>query len=240
MDILYLMERELFRRRYSPKTVKSYIYCMRNFLKKCQKEPRKITKYDVKEYIYYLSEKNLSGSTLNLYLQSIKFALEEILNKKFFIQLPYSKTPKKLPVFLTKEEVNKLFESILNQKHKLMINILYSAGLRVSELINLKVKDFEFDKDYGWVREGKGKKDRLFIIAKSLNQKVIDYISINKLEADSLLFQSYNGRMSTRTVYEIVKKACKKAGIKKSVHPHTLRHSFATHLVQDGYDLLTI
>ena len=239
MDIIELMKRELIRRKYSYRTIKSYVFCFNQFLKKCHKEPRKMNKSDVTDYLDSIAYKS-SASTLNLHLQSIKFALEQILNKRFFVKMPFSKVPKKLPIFLTKDEVVRLFEVIKNRKHSLMIRLMYSAGLRVSELVNLKIMDFEFERDYGWVRNGKGGKDRLFLIAKKLKSEILDFIKNENLSNESFLFSGLNGSISTKSVYLIVKRATKIAKINKKIHPHTLRHSFATHLIEDSYPVSTV
>lgn len=154
--------------------------------------------------------------------------------------MPFSKVPKKLPIFLAKDEVVRLFEAIKNKKHSLMIRLMYSAGLRVSELVNLKIMDFEFDRDYGWVRNGKGGKDRLFLIAKKLKSEILDCIKNENLSNESFLFSGLNGSISTKSVYLIVKRAAKIARINKKIHPHTLRHSFATHLIEDNYPVSTV
>ena len=144
--------------------------------------------------------------------------------------------PKTLPTVLTKEEIIRLFDNIKNSKHKLSAELMYSSGLRVNELVNLKVMDFEFEKNYGWVRNGKGNKDRLFIVAKRLNERLQEFIKENKLSYESYLFKgNKRDHISKETINMIIKTAAKKAGIKKRVHCHTLRHSFATHLIEDGY-----
>ena len=97
------------------------------------------------------------------------------------LNIRYSKTPKRLPVVLAKDETKRLIDSIGNNKHRLMIKLMYSPGLRVSELVNLKIKDFEFENNHGWVREGKGRKDRLFIIAESINNELQEYIKNNNV-----------------------------------------------------------
>ena len=240
MDIINLMEKELLRRNYSLRTIETYNYCLNNFLRYCKKDFKKINKQDIKNYLDKLINKNVSGSTINVNLNALKFLFEEILNKKLTIKIKYSKTPKNLPIFLTKDEIIKLINSIQNNKHKLMVKLLYSAGLRVSELVNLKVKDFDFENNYGWVRKGKGNKDRMFILASSLKDELLNYIKENNLEQDSFIFASYNGSMSSRSVQEIIKKATRKAKLNKNVHPHTLRHSYATHLIENGYDLTSV
>jgi len=188
MDVIYLMQKEMLRRNLSPRTITTYTECIKHFFKKCRKEPRKITKKDIKEYIDYLIEKRKSGSTINVHLNSIKFLMEEILSKRLFYKIKYSKTPKSLPTFLTKQEVFDLLNYIENKKHKLMITLMYSAGLRVSELINLKVQDMDFNSSIGWVRKGKGRKDRLFIIAEKLKEDLAIYITNENLEDNTFLF----------------------------------------------------
>ena len=240
MDMIELMKKELLRRKYSLRTIKTYGDCLNKFLLFCKKEPRKITKKDIKDYLDNLQERNKTGSTINIHLNALKFAMEEILNKNFMIRIKYSKTPKTLPVVMTKEETIKLISSIENEKHRLMIKLMYSAGLRVSELVNLKIIDLDLEKNYGWVRHGKGNKDRLFIIADTLKEELLNYINGDKLEPDNYLFEGYNGHISARTIQVIIKKAAKKAKIIKNVHPHTLRHSFSTHLIEDGYDIISL
>ncbi len=238
MDIIYLMQKEMLRRRYSPNTIKAYSDCARNFLKHCKKEARQINKSDVKNYLDYLAEKPLSPSSLNQSLMAIKFMLEQILNKRwYFIKLPYSKKPDKKPEVLSKAEIKRLIESVKNQEHRLMIKLLYSAGLRVGELVKLKVENLELDKGYGWVRKGKGNKDRLFIIAESLKDELLEHI---QKSGSKWLFKGRNTHITTRSVQQIVRKAAKNAKINKKIHPHTLRHSFATHLIDNGYDVISV
>tara|TARA_Y100000310_G_C20060785_1_gene524877 strand:- start:42 stop:530 length:489 start_codon:yes stop_codon:yes gene_type:complete len=121
-----------------------------------------------------------------------------------------------------------------------MIELMYSAGLRVSELVNLKVKDFEFENNYAWVRKGKGNKDRRFIVAKNIKNKLKEYIDVNNIDHNFWIFEGRNGHLTIRSVQAIIKKACKSAKIKKKIGPHTLRHSFATHLIENGYDVASV
>lgn len=234
VDVLEKMHREMLRRRYSVRTIKTYRLCVRQFLNSNYKDVRRYSKKDIREYLEGLAVRGASGSTINVYLQALKFMMENVLNKRVWIDIKYSKTDKKrIPEFLTKEEVIRMFSVVENEKHLLMLKLMYSAGLRVSELLNLRFRDLNVSEGYGWVRKGKGNKDRVFIIANRLNTELKSWVSHKNF--DDFLFVGRSGRLSVRTVQMIVSTAAKKAGIKKNVHPHTLRHSFATHLIETGY-----
>jgi len=240
MDCIELMRKELKRRKYSKRTIETYEFCIKKFLLNYKNKPiMKITKKDIKDYLDKLIDKDQAGSTINVNLQAIKFLMQEVLHKNVTLNIRFSKRPKTLPTVLTKEEVRILINAIENKKHKLMINLLYSAGLRVSELTHLKVNDLDLEKSYGFVRKGKGNKDRLFIIAESLKGELLEYILENNLN-NWLFVGRKKNHISSRTIQEIIKKASKKAKIKKNVHPHTLRHSFATHLIENGYDVVSV
>jgi len=238
MDYLELIKREGRRRGLSNKTILTYCNCVDQFFRFNKKDPRTINKEDIRQYLDLLLDKGRSGNTINVNLNAIKFLLKDVLGKRVTINIKFSKVPKKLPIFLTKEEVKLLIDSIDNKKHKLMIQVMYSAGLRVSELLNLKVRDLELDKNYGFVRGGKGNKDRIFIIAESIKDEIKEFIENNKLTFESHLFCSNrNHPYNSRSLQEILNKAGKKVKLKKKISCHTLRHSFATHLIEDGYSV---
>ena len=177
---------------------------------------------------------------MNVHINALRFLFQEVLGKRIMFRIRYSKTPKALPVFLTKGEVVRLFDVVRNPKHRLILELIYSAGLRVSEVVRLKKQDLELERGVGWVRKGKGNKDRPFIIAKLLVPKLREHVE-NYCRAHDYLFLGWkNTHLSIRSVQEIVKKVAARAGIKKNVHPHTLRHSFATHLVENGYDVCAV
>lgn len=234
MDVLEKMQKEMFRRRYSPRTIATYLDCVRVFLRQNHKDVRAYSKADIREFLDRLAARGASGSTINVYLQALKFMMEYALNKRVWVDIRYSKTyRKRMPEVLTKQEVMALFGAIKNQKHLLIAKMMYAAGLRVSEVLNLTVKDLELSQGYGWVRKGKGNKDRPFIIARGLQEDISRYTAGKELNA--YLFIGNRGKLSVRTVQAIIYDAARKAGIKKNVHPHTLRHSFATHLIENGY-----
>ena len=235
------IKRECRRRRLSPQTTKTYLYCINRFLKYTRKTIDKVSKKDVRLFLEYLSSKNMAGSTMNTYHMEIRFLFENVLNKKMWIDIKCSKTPKRLPEVLSKEETRKLIDAIKNQKHQLMICLLYSTGMRVSELINLKIKDLELDKSYGYVRNGKGGKDRLITLPKNLISAINRLIQNEGLSDKDYLFKSNRGRKyHMKSIQKIVQTASINAKLNKKVHPHTLRHSFATHLIENGYDVQNV
>ena len=231
--------RECRRRGYSERTVESYTSCVRKFLEFTNKPVQHVGKKEAHAFLNYLmNERKVAGNTMNVYHMAIRFFLEDILHKNMKLNIKYSRRPEKIPVFLTKEEVKRLIGKISNWKHRLMIEVLYGGGLRVSELLNLRVGDLLIDNGYGFIRQGKGRKDRIFVLSKITQDKIMNLIQMEELsENDFLFLTNRREHYSVRSVQEIVKKSCLLAGIKKEVHPHTLRHSFATHLIQNGASL---
>lgn len=236
MNTSELIRKEGFRRSLRHETIKTYITSVNKFLKLYQLDPREVTRHDIKKHLDNLKKWNRAPSTINVHLNALKFFYEQVLKKKLTINIQFDKVRKRLPEFLTKQETKKLFENITNHKHKLMIRLLYATGMRVNELVSLNVKDFEFNSNYGWIRDGKGGKDRLFVISRKLKSELINRIAALKLSNDDWLFAGQgNSHYSSESIRMIIKNASRKAKIKKNVHPHTLRHSFATHLIENGY-----
>lgn len=228
---LEMVRKEGLRRGYSIKTIKTYIQCLQQFFEYDQKDIKEITKFDVRNYLYKLQDKGKTGSTLNVHLSALKFLYSEVLNKRLLVNIKYSKIPKRIPRALTKEEIKLLLDHISNPKHKLMISLMYAAGLRVSELLNLRVEDLNIEEGYGWVRQGKGNKDRQFIIADALKDDLVNFIK----DREGFIFvNAKNKPLTTSTVREILKKAAKKPKL-DHIHPHLLRHSFGTHVINNGY-----
>ena len=149
------------------------------------------------------------------------------------------KKERQIPCVLTKQEIKKLLR-VLKNKSKLMISLVYACGLRVSELVNLKTADLDFDEHIGYVRQSKNKKDRMFNLPDFLFDKLKKQCKKQKSRGQEYLFSGPKGNLSTRNIQFIVQKATKRANINKPVHPHTLRHSFATHLLESGIDIRKI
>jgi len=236
MDVGELIRNEGLRRGLRYETIRTYLNCLNKFFRIYQINPFLIKKSDILNYLAQLKKWNKSDNTINVHLNALKFFYEKVLNKKLTIKIEHQRVRRQLPTFLDKEETQKLFMAITNPKHQLMIKLLYATGMRVSELSNLRVKDFEFNNNYGWIRDGKGGKDRLFVVALKLKKELLYWVSINNLKDDEWLFSGRGkNHISTQTIQLIIKNAARNARIKKNVHPHTLRHSFATHLIQNGY-----
>lgn len=234
MDIPELIRKEGLRRGLSHKTIRTYRQCVRKFFNWCRKEPNEIKKADIKTYLDLMIEKGACGNTINVNLSALKFFYGNVLNKRLMINIRYSKTPKSLPIVLTKEEIAMLINSISNPKHKLMAKLMYSSGLRVNELVNLRPEHLEIGNGYGWVRHGKGNKDRMFVIAESIKEELALYISKECASPDYYIFRGFNGHITTASVRCVIKNAVKNAKLSKHAHPHTLRHSFSTHLIENG------
>jgi len=194
---------------------------------------------DVKEYLAYLRDKGQKPASLNLFLSSIKFLYKHILNKPEIDSIKGVKKEIKEPLVLNKDEISILFNTIKNPKHKLLFQLMYSSGLRVSEVVSLKKQDIDIGQGVIKVKLGKGKKDRTTKLADSLIPRIKDYLS-DAGERTEYLFPGKNGSITTKLAQKVIKQAAEKAGIKKRVFCHMLRASFATHLHQSGVDSRTI
>ena len=239
MTELKRLETELKLRGFSQQTIRSYLYNNLRFLSFARKEPEEINEEDVRSYMAYLvADRKLAPSTLTLAKASLRFYYDEVLGKNI-VRVKTPKSFKRLPIVLTKEEVKRMIAAAGSRRDRLMLVLLYSSGLRLSEAINLKYENLELESKTGWVRRGKGGKDRMFIVSESFIRELGVYRK--KHEGDEYLFLGNQGKsISPRTVQMIVKRAAGAAGIKKEVHPHTLRHCFATHLLEAGVGIRQI
>ena len=235
-EFLKRLETEIKIAKLSPYTLRNYLDFNKLLLDSTTKYPDDIDSNDIK---YYLAEKMSERAAIStiLFLSSIRFAYTTILSKDPTLGIKRPKNDKKIPIVLTKAEVIQLIEIVDNHKSQLILQMLYSSGIRVSELVKIKPQDLDFKENIGWVRSGKGKKDRIFILSKKLSIKLKKYLD---KRADWQYVFSKDKPLTTRNIQKIVRKAAKKAGINKEVHPHTLRHSFATHLLDAGTDLRRI
>jgi integrase/recombinase XerD len=205
------------------------------------KNVQDLTAEDLKRYMLHCAEKlKLSENTLHSRLNALKYYYEQILKReKFFWEIPRPKRPIQLPKLLNEDELRKLFNALSNKKHKAMLFTAYSAGLRVSEIVNLKIRDIDSKRMQIFIERAKGKKDRYVNLSPVLLDILRKYISKYKPKPKEYLFESEQTLTTypVRTVQQIFAKAKQKAGILKDVGIHSLRHSFATHLLDKGTDI---
>jgi len=209
MDEIDKLKTELKLRGFSPLTVRNYSFFVDKFITHANKSPKDVDQDDARKYLGSLFE-DKSKNTIMLAAAALKFFYREVLDKEFGkIKIP--KKEKRLPEILTKDEVRTLIDSAETKKSKLIMSLLYSSGLRVSELVNLKPQDISFEEKIGWVRKGKGSKDRIFIISEKLCKDLQDYLK----KRDNKYLFSKNKPLSTRNIQKIVKLVRQKTNINK-------------------------
>lgn len=229
------LAQELHIRNYSRKTAKSYIHYNQEFLRFCKKDPREVNTEDIKNYLDYLANQ-WSASTVSVAYNALLFYYKIIWHRHFFVNLAHPRKEKHLPVVLSKEEVGRLIGALVNPKHNCIVSLLYGCGLRVSELTNVKMRDLDLDRMFLRVFQGKGKKDRMTLLPKSL-KIILENQQKLKKPGDYLFTNGRDGKLTEATIQKIVAQAARRAKIGKNVTPHTLRHSFATHLLENGTDI---
>ncbi len=235
-DFLKKIEVELKISKNSGYTMRNYVKANLKLLEFSHKQPDQMDEDDVKLYI---SENlsNRAATSIILFLAAIRYAYLNVLRKDPTRRIKRPKREKRIPIVLTKEEVKKVIDVLEAKKSKLMVSLMYACGMRVSELVNLKVLDLEFDEKIGHIRQAKGKKDRIFNIPSFLFKDLKKQTEEQKENKEEYLFTGPKGKLSSRNLQKIVNGAAKRAAIKKNVHCHTLRHSFATHLLENGVDI---
>lgn len=213
-------------RKYSPRTTDAYIKIVSRFINSSK---------TVREFLLLNADK--SRSTVRTVYFALSFFYEKVLNQRFRERLPLAKNEGKIPQVLNKEEVKQLLGATLNIKHKLLMGVMYYGGLRLNELISLRWTDFDYIRNIIHLKTTKGSKERVIF----LHPQIKSLMEIFGKKAEGLVFSSNReGKLSPRTIELIVRHAAAKAGIKKRVTPHTLRHSFATHLLEAGADIRSI
>ncbi len=235
-EFLQKLEVELKISKNSDYTLRNYLDFNKRILEFTKKNPEEITEEDIKRYIAKNLSKSASSSII-VFLSAIKYSFLNILKKDITINIKRPKRERRIPEVLTKEEVKKLLNALDTSKSKLMLSLIYACGLRVSELTHLKILDLKFDEKIGHVRQGKGKKDRIFNIPDFLFNDLKEQSEKQKDKKEEYLFTGNKGKLTERNLQKIVQKASVRAGITKNVHTHTLRHSFATHLLENGVDI---
>ena len=236
---LEIMDAQLVIGRYSASTRKTYYHMFRSFLKYTYPKPLyQVGRTDVMQYhLELINKRNISKSYQNQSINAIKFYLEHVLKQdRQVFQLDRPNKESKLPQVLSQKEVLAILKVTNNIKHKAILTCIYSAGLRISELINLKIADIDSTHMRIWVRDAKGSKDRITLLSDSMLKLLRVYFT--KYKPSLYLFESPNKTSySAASIRKFLARSVKKAGVQTKVTPHTLRHSFATHLLEHGTNL---
>lgn len=239
VQILLNLERELIIRGYSPKTRKAYKNQIKAFRSFMEGGLLQVTEKMIMDYLFYLvDEKQVSESYIDQAVSGIKFLYNIVLKSpKIVGEIPRPRKEHKLPAVLSRNEIINLLNAVTNPKHRLLLMLTYSAGLRVSEIVNLRVENIEYDRELIFVKRAKGKKDRYTTLSTFVVEELNNYLKVYRPEGWLFPSTDSDKHLSIRTAEKILEKARDKAGIQKHATIHTLRHSFATHLLEDGVDL---
>jgi site-specific recombinase XerD len=238
------MMQDLAIRGLSENTQQIYLTCVKQFVGHFMISPERLGLKDIRAYqLYLIRERNVAESSFNVHVAALKFLFGITLQRNWNLDLiPYHRKSKRLPVVLSREEIVQLYQAVSSLKHKAIVLTLYSTGLRVSELVHLKVHDIDSSRMLVRVQEGKNGKDRYVGLSPKLLELLRQYWRSTKPPSRTWLFPGdCPGHPLTRCgVSKMIGKAKERAGIHKPVSAHTLRHSFATHLLESGVDVRRI
>ncbi|GBD87687.1 tyrosine recombinase XerC [bacterium BMS3Abin03] len=238
-EILHKFSKHITLENYSGQTIKNYLSALKLFLEYIQNlHIKEVTDKDIKDYLYYCkSEKKYSYSSMKLVIAAISYLYKKVFNKPVpdALNVKFRK-PSTLPTVLSPKEISKILSVTTNLKHKTILLLIYSAGLRLSELLNLRIGDIDSESMKIHVKQGKGKKDRYVMLSENVLKMLREYYKVYKPK-EFIIEGQKGGKYSPKSVQSIFNASLKKTGIKKKATVHTLRHSFATHLLDDGTDI---
>ena len=236
------MERDLQIRGFSPSTQQCYLARMKAMVRFFMRSPDELTLEDINAYQQHLTrDRKVGWGTFNQSVGAIRFFYVVTLEKDWDIQrIPYQKTGRKLPVVLSCEEVSRLFEAVTNLKHRAMLMTAYAAGLRASEVTHLRVGDIDGQRMVLRVEQSKGRQDRYVMLSRKLRVVLREYWKAYRTTHWLFAGQNPAQPLTRASVHKVFRKAKIKAGIAKRATVHTLRHSFATHLLESGVNIRKI
>lgn len=229
-------ETELRIRNYSPRTLKIYLHFLREFLIFRDNKMGQNNETTLKMFLLSLENSGASPQTRNLCLSAIKFYFRNVIKMEGPINIRTAKRCLGLPVVLSREEIGRMLEVTKNVKHRLMLALAYGAGLRVSEVVALKVQDVDLSEKTIHIKQAKGRKDRISVLPEKIVPDLRNYV-VGKHGTDYLFGSEQGGKLTTRTAQKIFEHALVKTEINKPATFHSLRHSFATHLLENGTDI---
>lgn len=238
---------DLRRRNYSPDTIRGYIRAVQQFAEYFGRSPEQMGAEELHRYqLYLLHERKLALGTVENCISALRFLYKKTLKRRdlAFDDLPFPKQPRTLPTVLSQEEVTRLIEAASNHMHRMLLMLLYATGMRRTEASLLKVSDIDSQRMVIHIHRGKGLRDRDVPLTPKLLEALRDYWRWKKprvyLFPSKLSAPGVEQAISDKTVWNVCRAAATRAGIQKKLGPHTLRHCFATHLLEAGADLRTI
>ena len=242
------MLEELQRRNLSPITIRIYLRAVEEFAQYFKRSPDRLRPEHIRQYQAHLfTDRKLDAISVAQQLSALRFFFLKTLKRPWMVEdMPFPKRPVRLPEVLSQEEVERLIQAAGSPLHRIWLVMLYATGMRREELVRLNLGDIDSDRMLIRIRQGKGKKDRDVMLSPRLLEELRQYWRSASPKPKTYLFPGKGPHQNTdipidsRSVFNAVQQAAKRAGIDKRVHPHTLRHCFATHLLESGADLRTI
>ena len=235
------MEEELRLRNYSDSTCESYLYCVKQQVKFVGKSPALTQSEDVRQYLMYLAKKPVSWSFFNQSVCALRFFYGQVVKRDWSVErIPFHRRGRKLPVILDASEVERLLAAATSLRDRALFESAYGCGLRLSEIRHLKVSDIDSQRMVLRIEQSKGKKDRYVMLPKVLLETLRTYWKEAKPQQWLFPGQEPGQPLSDKTVQQALRKAIHAAGIQKHVSVHSLRHAFATHLLEAGTDVRAI
>lgn len=234
------MKEDLLLKAYSPHTQSAYLRCARHFASHYMRSPEEMAEQEIRDFLLHLvRDRKASPATLGMYVNAIKFLYNITLKRPEAVkEIAHPKRPKTLPVILCPQEVLRIFAAVRSVKHKAIMATAYAAGLRISEVCGLRIADIDSQRRRIHVRAGKGKKDRSVMLGESLLALLRQYYQKVRPKGE-YLFPGYKPHrpICTTAVNQVLRKVIRETGLAKRVTMHTLRHCFATHLLEAGTDI---
>jgi site-specific recombinase XerD len=230
------LEIELRSRKYSAQTRTIYIYFIRTLCRILQRTPEEIGPGDVKKFLAIMEKSGYSAAAMNLALSAVKFFFRNILNNDSIREQRRPRQDTKLPTVFSKDEIKKMLNMERNPKHRLLLMLVYSSGLRVSEVVVLRKEHIDLSRKVVYIKTGKGRKDRCTILSEKTALFLGEYYYSHRIETWIFPGQPASCHLSIRSAQKIFEKATLRAGIIKKTSIHGLRHTFATHLLENGTD----
>jgi len=232
------LEAELRSRKYSPKTIRSYIYYNSFLCRTLQKTPEEMRPDDITQFLAIIEkDREYSASSLNLAISAIKFFYSNVMKKEDISEPRRPRHDKRFPMVLSKEEIQKILVLEKNPKHRLLLMLVYSSGLRVSEVVALKREHIDLSRKVIYIKRGKGRKDRCTLLSEKAARFLNEYYAFYGIQTWLFPGQPATRPLTIRSAQHIFDNAVRRAAIPKKLSIHSLRHTFATHLLESGTDI---